>query len=113
MPLADENCVNPKMGGPGASSEAITELSRLVPGWEIVDHDGMPHLQRAFGFADFGSAMSFAAGLGAEADAQDHHPRITVEWGSALVEWWTHATGGLHRNDFIMAAKTDGLFSAH
>jgi 4a-hydroxytetrahydrobiopterin dehydratase len=113
MPLADENCVNPKTGGPGASAKAISELSRGVSDWEIVDYNGMPHLQRVFAFADFGSAMSFATSVGAEADDQDHHPRITVEWGSALVEWWTHATGGLHRNDFIMAAKSDRLFATH
>ncbi|WP_441296853.1 4a-hydroxytetrahydrobiopterin dehydratase [Aeromonas sp. CA23] len=23
--------------------------------------------------------------------------------------WWTHKIGGLHRNDFIMAARTDQL----
>ncbi len=25
--------------------------------------------------------------------------------------WWTHKIRGLHRNDFIMAAKTDALFA--
>jgi 4a-hydroxytetrahydrobiopterin dehydratase len=25
------------------------------------------------------------------------------------VTWWTHKIRGLHRNDFIMAAKTDAL----
>ena len=113
MPLASENCVNPKRGGPGASAETITELSRQVPDWEIVDHDGTTHLQRTYEFGDFGSAMHFAAKVGASADEQDHHPKITVEWGSAVVEWWTHATGGLHRNDFIMAARSDRLFSAN
>ena len=27
------------------------------------------------------------------------------------VTWWTHKIRGLHRNDFIMAAKTDQLFA--
>ncbi|WP_026034876.1 4a-hydroxytetrahydrobiopterin dehydratase [Aeromonas veronii] len=26
-----------------------------------------------------------------------------------IVSWWTHKIGGLHRNDFIMAARTDQL----
>jgi 4a-hydroxytetrahydrobiopterin dehydratase len=26
------------------------------------------------------------------------------------VTWWTHAVTGLHRNDFITAAKTDALY---
>jgi len=113
MPLANENCIRPKRGGQGLGPEEIAALRQQVPGWEIVDNDGTPHLQRAYEFGDFGSAMSFAAQVGASADEQDHHPKITVEWGSGLVEWWTHATGGLHRNDFIMAARSDRLFSAN
>ena len=46
------------------------------------------------------------------ADAQDHHPEITVEWGRATVSWWTHRIKGLHRNDFVCAAKTDALPAA-
>jgi 4a-hydroxytetrahydrobiopterin dehydratase len=30
---------------------------------------------------------------------------------SAMV-WWTHKIGGLHKNDFIMAAKSDELISS-
>jgi 4a-hydroxytetrahydrobiopterin dehydratase len=26
------------------------------------------------------------------------------------VQWWTHTIKGLHRNDFIMAAKTDQIY---
>ncbi len=26
-----------------------------------------------------------------------------------IVSWWMHKSGGLHRNDFIMAARTDQL----
>jgi 4a-hydroxytetrahydrobiopterin dehydratase len=34
-----------------------------------------------------------------------------TEWGSVTVTWWTHKIEGLHRNDFIMSAKTDELFA--
>ncbi|NTV07640.1 MAG: 4a-hydroxytetrahydrobiopterin dehydratase, partial [Chlorobium limicola] len=34
---------------------------------------------------------------------------LVTEWGRVTVEWWTHSAGGLHRNDFIMAARTGGL----
>lgn len=26
-----------------------------------------------------------------------------------IVSWWMHKIGGLHRNDFIMASRTDQL----
>ena len=111
MALADENCVTPKRGGPRATQQEIAELAPQTPKLSIVDHDGVPHLQRAFALDDFASAISFADAIATEADEQDHHPRLTVEWGSVLVEWWTHATAGLHRNDFIMAARSEALRS--
>ena len=33
------------------------------------------------------------------------------EWGRVTVTWWTHKIKGLHRNDFIMAARTDRLYA--
>ncbi|WP_372241281.1 4a-hydroxytetrahydrobiopterin dehydratase [Aeromonas hydrophila] len=32
-----------------------------------------------------------------------------TKWGKVTVSWWTYKIGGLHRNDFIMAARTDQL----
>ena len=43
------------------------------------------------------------------AEAEGHHPALLTEWGKVTVSWWTHKIRGLHRNDFIMAAKTDAL----
>ena len=47
--------------------------------------------------------------FGELAEAEGHHPAILTEWGSVEVSWWTHKIGGLHMNDFIMAARTDEL----
>jgi 4a-hydroxytetrahydrobiopterin dehydratase len=47
--------------------------------------------------------------VGEIAEEAGHHPAITTEYGKATVAWWTHAIHNLHRNDFIMAAKTDAL----
>ena len=43
------------------------------------------------------------------AEAEGHHPALLTEWGRVTVTWWTHKIRGLHRNDFIMAAKTEML----
>ena len=45
-----------------------------------------------------------------EPDEEGHHPALLTEWGKVTVTWWTHKIGGLHHNDFVMAAKTDELF---
>ena len=58
-------------------------------------------------FADFAAALDFTNRIGALAESEDHHPAILTEWGRVTIGWWTHVVGGLHRNDFIMAAQTD------
>jgi pterin-4a-carbinolamine dehydratase len=65
---------------------------------------------RTFEFADFAAALDFAVRVGAEAEAADHHPELTVGWGKVTVGWWTHSIGGLGATDFKMAARTDAVF---
>ena len=56
-------------------------------------------------------ALAFTNKIGELAEAEAHHPAVLTEWGRTTVTWWTHKIKGLHRNDFVMAAKTDQLFS--
>ena len=84
---------------------------RDLTDWSIVQQDGMDHLRRVFKFKDFVSALAFTNKVGDLAEEHGHHPMLVTEWGKVTVEWWTHAIGGLHENDFIMAAKTDKLYS--
>ncbi|KAJ1027000.1 hypothetical protein NDA18_003021 [Ustilago nuda] len=66
-------------------------------------------LHRTYKFKDFTSAQAFANNLGELAEAEGHHPAIMVEWGRVTVWWWSHTISGLHKNDFVMAAKTEEL----
>ena len=81
MSLAEQSCVSPRRGGAGIGADEISALGAQVPGWEIVDHGGMPHLQRAFAFDDFSSAISFAARIAAEADEQGPPPKAHRRMG--------------------------------
>ena len=83
-----------------------------LPDWRIIQEDDEPRLQRQFKFKDFKSALSFSNKVGEIAERENHHPAILVEWGKVTVTWWTHKIRGLHQNDFIMAALTDGLFQS-
>ena len=85
------------------------ELHRQVPDWELIEVDGIKRLRRVFSADDFAQALEFTNGVGELAEAEGHHPALLTEWGSTTVTWWTHKIRGLHRNDFIMAAKTDEL----
>jgi 4a-hydroxytetrahydrobiopterin dehydratase len=107
--LARERCVACRPGAPPVTEADVRELMPQVPGWQIVERDGIRRLERVFTFPDFAAALGFTNRVGALAEAEEHHPAILTEWGRVTVTWWTHAIRGLHRNDFVMAAKTDAL----
>lgn len=87
-------------------------LLREVPGWTLVRRDGVLQLERVYTFPDFATALAFTQRVGAAAEEEGHHPQLVTEWGRVTVRWWTHKIRGLHRNDFVMAAKTDALYAA-
>ncbi len=107
--LAGERCSACRPGAPPVTEAEIREWSPQVPRWTLVERDGVRRLERMFTFADFVAALAFTNRVGAVAEAEGHHPAILTEWGRVTVTWWTHAIRGLHRNDFVMAAKTDAL----
>ncbi|HEY8447555.1 MAG TPA: 4a-hydroxytetrahydrobiopterin dehydratase [Thermomicrobiales bacterium] len=107
--LTSEHCVACRPDAPPVTEAEIAELKPSVPEWEIVEVKGVPRLQRTFRFRDYPSTLAFVQRLGELAESEGHHPSMTVDWGKVRVSWWTHAIRNLHRNDFIMAAKTDAL----
>ena len=107
--LSGEGCVACRHDSPRVTAGEIAELGREVSGWQLLERDGIARLERAFHFRNFTDALAFTNRVGALAEAEGHHPALLTEWGRVTVTWWTHKIGGLHRNDFIMAAKTDGL----
>src|SRR5215471_19861152 len=107
--LSVERCVACRRDSPRVTEAEIAALRHEVPDWQVVERDGIARLERAFGFPTFADALAFTNRVGALAEAEGHHPALLTEWGHVTVTWWTHKIRGLHRNDFIMAAKTDGL----
>jgi len=89
----------------------IETLRREIPDWSLLEREGIARLERVFPFAHFADALAFTNRVGALAEEAGHHPALTTEWGRVTVAWWTHTIRGLDRNDFIMAAKTDALYS--
>jgi 4a-hydroxytetrahydrobiopterin dehydratase len=110
--LAEERCVACRADSPGMTASEIVTLRREIPDWSVVERDGIPRLERVFSFPNFVQALAFTNAVGALAEAAGHHPALTTEWGRVTVGWWTHAIAGLHRNDFVMAAKTDERYAS-
>ncbi|MBN2500570.1 MAG: 4a-hydroxytetrahydrobiopterin dehydratase [Anaerolineales bacterium] len=108
--LAELMCVPCRGGDPPLSPAEIEAMRPEVPDWQVVEEDGVPKLTRTFKFKNFAQALAFTNRVGEIAEEQDHHPVLVTEWGKVTVTWWTHAIAGLHRNDFIMAARSDELY---
>ena len=105
--LAQSICTACRKGEPTVTEAELAEFQPQVPEWHLIEVDGVQRLQRVFTFDDFVDALAFTNKVGALAEAAGHHPALLTEWGKTTVTWWTHKIRGLHRNDFIMAAKTD------
>jgi 4a-hydroxytetrahydrobiopterin dehydratase len=110
--LVNEKCVACRRDAPRVPEEEMPALRQEIPDWEMIEQDGIPRLRRVFRFDDFAGALAFTNRVGELAESEGHHPAILTEWGRVTVSWWTHKIRGLHRNDFIMAAKTDRLAAA-
>lgn len=108
--LAAGNCTKLREGEAALTDAEIEDLLLHIPQWQVIEVEGTKRLERTFKFKNFAQALEFTDRIGARAEAEDHHPLIVTEWGKVTVNWWTHKVGGLHRNDFIMAAKTDEVF---
>lgn len=106
MALADQNCVPCKGGVPPLTAGQIVPLAAQVPAWSVVDHH---HLRRELSFPDFATALAFVNAVGAEAEAQAHHPDLELGWGRVAVTLYTHKIDGLAEADFILAARIDRL----
>jgi len=107
--LLAEKCIACRRDAPRVTDEEAAALTPLIPDWERESHDGVPRLVRTFRVPNFRDALAFTLRVGELAEEEGHHPALLTEWGKVTVSWWTHKIRGLHRNDFIMAAKTDAL----
>jgi 4a-hydroxytetrahydrobiopterin dehydratase len=108
--LSQSKCVACRGGEPPLTELEISQLKPEIPEWTVIEREDVKRLERVFKLRNFAEALELTNQIGEIAEAQDHHPLIVTEWGRVTVQWWTHKIKGLHRNDFIMAAKTDEIY---
>jgi 4a-hydroxytetrahydrobiopterin dehydratase len=109
--LSEQGCEACRADAPRISDADLKRLKAEIPDWEVIVVDGIMQLRREFKFRDFAQAMAFSNRVGDLAEAVDHHPAILTEWGRVNVTWWSHKIRGLHKNDLIMAARTDKVYA--
>lgn len=105
MDLTQKKCVPCEGNMPPLNEGEIENLLKHVDGWNVEDN----RLAKEFNFRDFREAMGFVNKIAEVAESEGHHPDITIHYSQVNIELWTHAINGLSENDFIVAAKIDGL----
>ena len=106
--LAARNCIPCRKGADPLEPEAARKLAREIPDWSL--QDNATRIERNYPFKNFAQAFAFVGKVAAIAEAADHHPDIGFGWGYARLSLQTHSIGGLHENDFIIAARCDDAF---
>ena len=99
-----------KADTPKLTEHEARQILTKLPEWYIYEKDGVLRLEKMFKFEKYLDGVGFAYKVAQAAEAEDHHPALLIEWKKVTVTWWTHVLGGLHQNDFIMAAKTEIIF---
>lgn len=112
MKLSEQTCEACRADAPKVSDAELADLIKQIPDWQPITVDGILQLQREYTFKNFKQAIHFTNQVGDYAESEGHHPALLTEWGKTTVTWWTHKIKGLHKNDFIMAAKTDEIFGS-
>lgn len=105
--LSEQACEACRWDAPHVTPEEMEIYRADIPDWQIVERDGIMQLERVFKFRNFKQALAFTNRVGDIAEEAGHHPALLTEWGKVTVTWWSHEMKGLHKNDFILAARTD------
>lgn len=105
--LIQKKCVPCEVGGSALTLDEARTLLAQVPQWTLATD--AKQITREFSFKDFAEALAFANKIGEIAEAEGHHPDLTVSWGKVGVSLSTHAVSGLSENDFILAAKINQI----
>lgn len=110
--LSAQKCEACHAVAPKVSDAELADLIKKIPDWVPEVRDGIMQLERVYKFKNFKQAIAFTNKVGDMAEDEGHHPGLLTEWGKVTVTWWSHSIKGLHKNDFICAAKTDDVFNA-
>ena len=108
--LASHTCEACRIDAPKISDDEAFVLITKIDGWDLID-DEIKKLKKEFIFLNYINSVNFLNKVADMADQENHHPQIILEWGKVTIIWWSHKIQGLHKNDFICAAKTDNLYA--
>ena len=89
----------------------VAALARL-DGWKLTGDGADVAIEKTFTFANYHETMSFVNAVAFVANAQDHHPDLSVHYGRCVVRFNTHDVKGISDTDLECAAKIDALLDS-
>jgi 4a-hydroxytetrahydrobiopterin dehydratase len=109
--LADQPCEACTSEDEPLTGEEYAEyFEQIGDSWDVIDEH---HLEGTYEFEDFRDALEFTYEVGELAEEEWHHPDIHLQWGEVRIEMWTHKIDGLHKTDFVMAARMDRIYEEY
>jgi len=111
--LSQEKCVACNADCVSVTDDEIKTFQLDVPMWELGEAEDGRELRRTFEFEKYADGAGFLSMVAAAADAENHHPLMTLGYKTVKVQWSTHTIKNLHRNDYIMAARTDDAYLSY
>lgn len=108
MNLSESHCIPCKGGTPPLTDADEEKYFKDLAGW-VLSREGTHKLRKEIKFQKYLEGANFVRDAAALADSEDHHPDIHLYYRKVVVELFTHAVNGLSINDFILAAKIDGI----
>jgi 4a-hydroxytetrahydrobiopterin dehydratase len=106
--LRDMHCIPCEKGATPLAPHQVQTYLQEVPDWKLTSD--ARRIGRAWRAKNFVAALQFFEQIAKVAESEDHHPDLHLtNYRDIFIEIWTHSINGLSENDFILAAKIDGL----
>ena len=91
-------------------AEIVSRLATLT-GWQLTGEGADVAIEKTYKFANYYETISFVNAVAFVANAQDHHPDLSVHYNRCVVRFNTHDVKGLSETDFECASKVDALIA--
>ena len=98
---------------PRRALNPVETVSRLAtaPGWQLTGDGDNVAIEKSYSFGNYYETISFVNAVAFIANAQDHHPDLSVHYNRCVVRFNTHDVKGLSETDFDCAAQIDALLA--
>ena len=91
-------------------TEVVTRLGAAI-GWKLTGDGENVAIEKAYSFANYYETISFVNAVAFIANAQDHHPDLSVHYNRCVVRFNTHDVRGISDTDLECAAQIDALLA--